>query len=79
MLPDVPRLRVQTCAPRTFIEVDRHFSSGRFLYWTRVIFRDRLFATIRAARPVLEVPDVLIVGSEVPNLLEPDAASTLVV
>jgi hypothetical protein len=44
-----------------------------------VTFRDRLFATIRAARPVLELPDVLIVGSEVPNLLEPDAASTLVV
>jgi hypothetical protein len=44
-----------------------------------VTFRDRLFATIRAARPVLEVPDVLIVGSEVPNLLESDAASTLVV
>lgn len=42
-------------------------------------FRDRLFATIRAARPVLEVPGVLVVGSEVPNLLEPDAASTLVV
>lgn len=42
-------------------------------------FRDRLLATIRAARPVLEVPDVLVVGSEVPNLLEPDAASTLVV
>lgn len=42
-------------------------------------FRDRLFATIEAARPVLEVPDVLIVGSQVPNLLEPEAASTLVV
>jgi hypothetical protein len=45
----------------------------------RVTFRDRLFATIRAARPVLTVPGVLVVGSEVPNLLEPDAASTLVV
>jgi len=42
-------------------------------------FRERLLATIRAARPVLEVPDVLIVGSEVPNLLEPAAAATLVV
>lgn len=42
-------------------------------------FRDRLFATIRAARPVLEHPDVLVVGSEVPNLLEPGAAATLVV
>ncbi|MGH9336550.1 MAG: hypothetical protein ACRD21_22660, partial [Vicinamibacteria bacterium] len=29
--------------------------------------------------PVLEEPGVLIVGSEVPNLLEPGAASTLVV
>jgi hypothetical protein len=44
-----------------------------------VLFRDRLFATISAARAVLEEPGVLVVGSEVPNLLEPDAASTLVV
>jgi hypothetical protein len=44
-----------------------------------VAFRDRLFATLRAARPVLEEPGVLIVGSEVPNLLQPGAASTLVV
>jgi hypothetical protein len=44
-----------------------------------VTFRDRLVATVHAVRPILEVPDVLIVGSEVPNLIEPDAASTLVV
>jgi hypothetical protein len=44
-----------------------------------VAFRDRLFATIRAARPVLECQGILVVGSEVPNLLEPGAASTLVV
>jgi hypothetical protein len=44
-----------------------------------VIFRDRLIATIRAARPVLESPGVLVVGSEVPNLLEAGAAATLVV
>jgi hypothetical protein len=44
-----------------------------------VTFRDRLIATIRAARPVLESPGVLVVGSEVPNLLEPGAAATLVV
>jgi hypothetical protein len=44
-----------------------------------VEFRDRLFATIRAARGLLEAPGVLIVGSEVPNLLQADAASTLVV
>jgi hypothetical protein len=42
-------------------------------------FRDRLLATIRAARPVLEDPGVLVVGSEVPNLLEPGAAASLVV
>ncbi len=36
-------------------------------------------ATIRAARPALETPGVLVVGSEVPNLLEPGAAATLVV
>jgi hypothetical protein len=46
---------------------------------SRVTFRDRLFATIRAARPVLEIPGVLVVGSEVPNLLETGAAATLVV
>ncbi len=42
-------------------------------------FRDRLIATLRAVQPVLDVPGVVIVGSEVPNLIEPDAASTLVV
>jgi hypothetical protein len=44
-----------------------------------VAFRDRLVATIRAARAALESPGVLVVGSEVPNLLEPGAAATLVV
>jgi hypothetical protein len=44
-----------------------------------VIFRDRLIATLRAVEHVLEVPGVLVAGSEVPNLLERDAASTLVV
>jgi len=44
-----------------------------------VTFRDRLFATLRAVQPVLEEAGVLIVGSEVPNLLQPGAASTLVV
>jgi hypothetical protein len=44
-----------------------------------VAFRDRLLATIRAARPILETPGVMVVGSEVPNLLEPGAAATLVV
>lgn len=57
-------------------------------YWRRrpspnsltvVTFRDRLLATLRSAQPVLDVPGVLVVGSEVPNLLEHDAAASLVV
>lgn len=42
-------------------------------------FRTRLIETLRAIEPVLSVPGVLLVGSEIPNLLEPSAASTLVV
>ncbi len=42
-------------------------------------FRDRLVASLRALRPVLEVDGVLVIGSEVPNLLEPGGAATLVV
>jgi hypothetical protein len=42
-------------------------------------FRDQLLATLRAMQPVLSVPGVLVIGSEVPNLLEKGAASTLVV
>jgi hypothetical protein len=44
-----------------------------------VRFRDRLLATLRAVQPVLDVPGVLVAGSEVPNLLEANAAATLVV
>lgn len=44
-----------------------------------VTFRDRLVATLHAVERVLEVRGVLVAGSEVPNLLEVDAASTLVV
>ena len=40
-------------------------------------FRDRLLATLRAVEPVLEVPGVLVAGSEVPNLLELNAAATV--
>jgi hypothetical protein len=42
-------------------------------------FRDRLVSTLRAIRPVLEQPGVLVIGSEVPNLLQRGAASTLVI
>ncbi len=42
-------------------------------------FRRRLLRTLESIRPVLEEPGVLVVGSEVPNLLEPNAAATLVV
>ncbi len=41
-------------------------------------FRERLLGTLRRLRPVLEEPGVLVVGSEVPNLLQPGAISTLV-
>jgi hypothetical protein len=42
-------------------------------------FRDRLLASIRAMQPVVEIPGVMIGGSQVPNLLERDVAATLVV
>lgn len=42
-------------------------------------FRDRLLASIRAMQPIVEIPGVMVGGSQVPNLLEPDAAATLVV
>lgn len=42
-------------------------------------FRDRLLGTLRLLQPVLDEPGVLVVGSEVPNLLQPEAAATLVV
>lgn len=44
-----------------------------------VTFRERLLATLRAVEPILDVQGVLVAGSEVPNLLELGAASTLVV
>lgn len=42
-------------------------------------FRERLLATLRAVEAILDVEGVLVAGSEVPNLLQIDAASTLVV
>lgn len=42
-------------------------------------FRERLLATLRAVEPILDIRGVLVAGSEVPNLLEVDAAATLVV
>jgi hypothetical protein len=42
-------------------------------------FRDRLLETLRCAAPVLSVPDVLVGGSEIPNILERGAASSLVI
>jgi hypothetical protein len=44
-----------------------------------VTFRSQLLGTLRLLQPVLDEPGVLVVGSEVPNLLQPGAASTLVV
>ncbi len=42
-------------------------------------FRARLLRTLRAVEPLLREPGILVAGSEVPNLLQPDAQSTLVV
>lgn len=42
-------------------------------------FRDRLLGSLRALQPMLDLPGVLVGGSQVPNLLEPAAAATLVV
>lgn len=42
-------------------------------------FRTRLLNTLRALAPVLREPGVMVAGSEVPNLLEPGARSSLVV
>lgn len=42
-------------------------------------FKTRLLKTLRVMQPVLREPGVLVAGSEVPNLLQPDAASTMVV
>ena len=56
------------------------FDRGPRPPYTGVVnFRDRLIGTLRVLQPVLEEPGVLVVGSEVPNLLEPGAACTLVV
>jgi len=42
-------------------------------------FRERLLATLRALAPLFEEPGLMVVGSEVPNLLQPGAAATLVI
>ena len=42
-------------------------------------FRDRLLQTLRAIEGILAIDGVMVIGSEVPNLLEPGAAATLVV
>ncbi len=52
---------------------------GRLGILLDMTFRDHLLATLRALEPVFTQTGVLVIGSEVPNLLEPDAAATLVV
>ena len=42
-------------------------------------FRSRLVATLRRLEPLFQEEGVMVVGSEVPNLLQPGAAATLVV
>lgn len=66
---------MRACNTRLQVQAPRSIR----LYTDGVTFRDRLLATLRAVEPVLEVPGVLVAGSEVPNLLEANAAATLVV
>lgn len=64
----------------TFATQPEHAHVGRLAWYTYwVTFRDRLLATLRAIQPILDVRGVLVAGSEVPNLLEANAATTLVV
>jgi hypothetical protein len=42
-------------------------------------FKEKLLETLRAVRPVLREPGVMVVGSEVPNLLRIDAPRPLVI
>jgi len=56
------------------------FSPAEVNRYTRSVdFRTKLLSTLKAVQSVLNVPGVMVIGSEVPNLLQPDAASTLVV
>src|SRR5215212_2984225 len=48
-------------------------------YTRPVTFRDRLLQSLARVQPILEIPGVMVGGSQVPNLLQPDAAATLVV
>jgi hypothetical protein len=48
-------------------------------YSESVSFRERLLATLHAVRNVLDEPGIMVAGSQVPNLLEPGARSSLVV
>lgn len=57
----------------------RHRGAHRTPYTVDVTFRERLLGTLRRLEPILAEPGVMVVGSEVPNLLQPGAASTLVV
>ena len=42
-------------------------------------FRSRLLKTLKAVVSIIEIPDILIGGSEVPNLIQPAVACNLVV
>ena len=68
-------LAVRDAGPRLL----RAFSAHLLRTGVSLDFRSRLLRTLRAVEPILGVPGVLVVGSEVPNLLEPNARSSLVV
>jgi len=54
-------------------------TDGPDRYTGSVDFRTQLLSTLKAIQSVLNVPGVMVIGSEVPNLLQPEVASTLVV
>lgn len=61
----------------------RHSVTARHVrprpYTRCVDFRSKLTRTLRAVEPILRADGVIVAGSEVPNLLQTGAASTLVV
>ncbi len=54
-------------------------TEGPDRYTGSVEFRTKLLSTLKAIQGVLKVPGVMVIGSEVPNLLQPGVASTLVI
>jgi len=71
-----PELRATPEPDRVFPAAARCLRSGLAIYCQSNVVRDfrrLLLRTLQAIQPVLREPGVLVVGSEVPNLLEAGA------